>query len=114
MRAAILWVVLVGTSACGDTATCPERSLRFLAPDEGAMIVGDEVTLTLEACQFEHDEVVEIQLLEPVESNYGFITIFEEEVVSIDVPTLPGTMRFVAFDEDGTTRSAELTIQAER
>ncbi len=104
-------VALVLAAGCGDAETCSDRSVRFLSPSPGTVVEADEVTLVIEACGFERDEILEVRLLQPVETNYGFITVFDDPVVTIDVPTLPGTMEFRAQDQDGVTRSASLVVE---
>ncbi len=99
--------------SCDSANSCDSvRSLRIVAPEDGTSVMGSELTVTVEACAFDRDEVVRVLLLEPVEADYGFITVFDEPIVSTTVPTLPGTMRLVATDADDMLRSDVVSVEA--
>lgn len=102
-------------ASCGSSAICGEGevSLRILEPETGDTVRGDNVLVSIEACGLEPGENVRLLLLAPVEADYGFLPYEGRPELGIEVPTLPGEMRFVATDMEDDIRSQEVTVQVE-
>lgn len=102
MRTHILAALLVGLAlpsfACGPDPLCEGRTLRIVEPDDGEVVPPGRVNIVVEACRMEEDEQIRLRLTMPVESDYGFAIVEDDDqrLYGFDVPTLPGTMEVVA------------------
>ncbi|MBO6939680.1 MAG: hypothetical protein JJ863_32215 [Deltaproteobacteria bacterium] len=102
MRTLILAALLVGLAlpsfACGPDPLCEGRTLRIVEPDDGEVVPPGRVNIVVEACRMEEDEQIRLRLTMPVESDYGFAIVEDDDqrLYGFDVPTLPGTMEVVA------------------
>ena len=99
---------------------CPDPTVTILSPTDGQTLgAADDADpsdaqlqfdFVFETVCFEELEQVELLLLAPVESSYGFGTPDGAGRVTIRVPLIPGENRFAARGTVGTARSAELTV----
>ena len=102
MRTLILAALLVGLAlpsfGCGPDPLCEGRTLRIVEPDDGEVVPPGRVNIVVEACRMEEDEQIRLRLTMPVESDYGFAIVEDDDqrLYGFDVPTLPGTMEVVA------------------
>jgi len=85
--------------------------LVILSPADGDTVTGSEFDVTVRACGFERDDIIALVLEEPVATDYGFATFFEDPVLTMRVPALPGTMRMHATDDaTRAVRSADVSV----
>ena len=99
---------------------CPDPTVTIVSPVDGQTLgAADDADpsdaqlqydFLFETVCFEELEQVELLLLAPVESSYGFGTPDGAGGGTIRVPLIPGENRFVARGTIGTARSAELTV----
>src|SRR5690349_529952 len=115
----ILGCLMLLAAGCGDDgggggATCAEGevSADLLAPQEGQTIgptddadldmVGLQYDVRVRPCGFMVDEQMVVWLLDPVESEYAFLTNEGDGVVLTGrVPFIPGPNRLVVRTRDG-------------
>ncbi len=81
----------------------------MIEPDDGEVVPPGRVNIVVEACRLEVDEQIRLRLTMPVESDYGFAIVEDEDqrLYGFDVPTLPGTMEVVADVVDDPTVVSE-------
>ena len=102
MRTSPIVVALLGLTlpslACGPDPLCEGRTLRVVEPADGEVVPPGRVNIVVEACRMEEDEQIRLRLTMPVESDYGFAIVKDDDqrLYGFDVPTLPGTMEVVA------------------
>lgn len=107
----------IGPETCG----CPDVFVNILDPVDGQTITAADdadpsdstiqYDVVVEAGCLGDLEQVELYLLEPVESSYGFGTLDARGRATIRVPFIPGTNRFLARGSTMTTvTSSEVTV----
>ena len=107
----------IGPDVCG----CPDVFVRILDPIDGQTITGADdadpsdatiqYDVVVEAGCLGETEQVELFLLQPVESSYGFGAPDARGRATIRVPFIPGTNRFLARGSTMTTvTSSEVTV----
>lgn len=104
--------LLLASCGGGAIATCDgSRSLVITDPVEGQTLDGARYTFVIETCGFARDEQVVLRILDPVPADYAFATLTTaDQTVALDVPVLPGPLRFEATSRDGSVRSATLGV----
>lgn len=119
MRVSDRWIGLVVALAClmgcgggPSTAECTgARALTILDPAEGQTLDSTRYTFVIRTCGFTRDEQVVLRILDPVPADYAFATLAsDDETVSLDVPVLPGSLRFEAASRDGSVRSSAVSV----
>lgn len=106
----------IGRDVCG----CPDLRVAIVDPVDGQTITAADdadpsdgqlqYDFVIETNCLEPDEQVELRLLEPAETAYGFGLPDARGVVVVRAPLLPGTSRFVARGTVSAVRSAEIEI----
>lgn len=92
------------------TCPCPDPSVTIVDPTDGQTISASEYDFVIDTVCLEDLEQVELFLLDPVESSYGFGRPDPAGRATIRVPLIPGTNRFVARGTTTTVTSAEVTV----
>ena len=108
-------LALASGSGCGggpSTAECTgARTLTIVDPAEGQTLDSTRYTFVIRTCGFTRDEQVVLRILDPVPADYAFATLTsDDETVSLDVPVLPGSLRFEAASRDGSVRSRAVSV----
>lgn len=106
----------IGRDVCG----CPDLRVTIVDPVDGQTLTAADdadpsdsqiqYDFVIETSCLEEAEQVELRLLEPVESSYGFGAPDARGVVTIRPPLIPGTNRFFARGTISAVQSAEITI----
>ena len=110
MRTSLILLALLALPfGCGPDPLCEGRSLRIIEPDDGQTVPAGRVNVVVEACRLNEDEQIRLRLTMPVESDYGFAIVEDEDqhLYGFDVPTLPGTMEVVADVVDDPSTVSE-------
>lgn len=92
------------------TCPCPDPSVTIVDPIDGQTIAASEHDFVIDTVCLEDLEQVELFLLDPVESSYGFGRPDPAGRATIRVPLIPGTNRFVARGTTTPVTSAEITV----
>ncbi len=106
----------IGREVCG----CPDVYVRLVDPVDGQTITAADdadpsdgqlqYDFVIETSCLEELEQVELRLLEPAESSYGFGMPDARGAMTLRVPMLPGTNRFLARSTTSGVQSAEITV----
>ena len=106
----------IGPETCG----CPDVRVAILDPVDGQTITMEDdadpstgelqYDFVVEASCLAEFEQVELFLLEPVESSYGFGAPDARGRATIRVPLIPGSNRFVARGMTTDVSSSEVTV----
>lgn len=103
-----------------ETCGCPDLRVAILDPVDGQTITMEDdadpstgeiqYDFVVEASCLEDLEQVELFILSPVESSYGFGAPDARGRATIRVPLIPGENRFVARGMTSDVSSAEITV----
>lgn len=106
----------IGPETCG----CPDVYVRLVDPVDGQTITAADdadpsdaqlqYDFVIETSCLEELEQVELVLLEPVESSYGFGMPDATGTATLRVPLIPGTNRFLARGMTTAAQSAPVTV----
>ena len=101
--------------SCARTPICDGRSLDIVDPSSDETVPEGMVNVVVQVCGFDADEVIRLRLLSPAEAHYGVVSIEDPErrLYNYEVPTLPGTMTFVAEDFEASTVSPTVSFAVE-
>lgn len=102
------------------TCGCPDLRVAILDPVDGQTVTAEDdadpstgqldYDFVVEASCLADLEPVELVLLEPAEASYGFGVPDARGRVTLRVPLLPGTNRFIARGSSTAVMSAEITV----